>query len=63
MATVKKKPADKKKPVAKKKGRSVLGRLLRGETVLYDMKKARLVFEPENKKKPATKKKPVKKAK
>tara|TARA_R100000935_G_C2838121_1_gene169334 strand:- start:2202 stop:2420 length:219 start_codon:yes stop_codon:yes gene_type:complete len=65
----KKKPAEKKKvwsilgrkPAEKKKGRSILGRIIRGEKVLYDMKKRKLILEPENKKKPV--KKPVKKAK
>lgn len=45
----------KKKPKAKKKGRSILGRMIRGEKVLYDMKKRKLILEPENKKKPVKK--------
>lgn len=61
VAKLKKANAAKKKPAAKKKGRSILGRLIRGEKVLYDMKKRKLILEPENKKKPVTKKKPIKK--
>jgi len=44
-----------KKPAEKKKGRSILGRMIRGEKVLYDMKKRKLILEPENKKKPVKK--------